>query len=127
MRPSPVADRALERAHGCGPDRDDAALFVERAVERRGGRLADVIALALHAVLGEVVHFHRLKRADTDVQGDTDDLDATRRDFIQNLRCEVQPGGRRGDGASLGGVDRLVRLAVALARLRPGDVAAAAA
>ena len=70
----------------------------------------------MHDVFGNVVDFHRLERADTDMQRDAHDLDSSGRDRSENLPREVQSRGRRGDRARFVGVDGLIRFAIAIGR-----------
>jgi hypothetical protein len=55
---------------------------------------------------------HRLKRSVTDVQGDLSDFDAAIADAIQQLRGEVQAGGRGRHGATLAGENGLIPLGI---------------
>ena len=62
----------------------------------------------MHAVLGQLVHAHRLERAGADVQRDVAAVDAARLQGVQQRLVEVQAGGRRGHRAGLAREHRLV-------------------
>ena len=78
------------------------------------GLFADFVALAVHWVVGELVHSNGPERVEPDVQRDPLDVEP-----IKQLRREVQAGRRRCGRAIASRVDRLVALRV-LERL--GDV-----
>ena len=91
-----------------------------RCVDAGGGRGVDDAALGVHAVLARVVGLDRQKRAGADMQGHRDPVDAARREPVEQSGREMQPGGRRRDGALGAGEHRLVVGAVARARRRAG-------
>ena len=85
------------------------------------------VALAVHAVLVDVVDAHRLERAGADVQRDV--ARSSRRVALKRVEhrlVEVQARGRRGDRARRCGVDGLVALGVARHPARARCRAAAA-
>jgi len=53
-----------------------------------------------------------LKSSEADVQGDIDGLDAALADAVNDLRCEMEAGGRSGYGAPVAGIDGLIAFAV---------------
>jgi hypothetical protein len=64
-------------------------------------RLRQVVPLAVHPVLGEVLDAHRLERAGAHVQRQRRALDAHRVELRQQRLVEMQAGRRRGDRAGL--------------------------
>ena len=104
---------AFEEAHAGRADRDDAPAGRARGVDAGGGFGVDDAALGMHAVRSRVVRLDRQKRAGADMQGHGDPGDAARREPVEQSRGEMQPGGRRRDGALGAGEHRLVVGAVA--------------
>ena len=58
------------------------------------------------------LHAQRRKRAQAHVQRDARNLHTPRRESIENLRREVQPGRGRGHRSALAGKDGLIALAI---------------
>jgi hypothetical protein len=86
--------------------------------ESPAARVAAMVAAAAGDLMAFFVHpvlVHQLggdrRTCRADVQGDRGALDATRREGRAG-GVEMQPGGRRGDGAGPFGEDRLVALAI---------------
>ena len=69
---------------------------------------ADLAALGVHPVAGDLVGADREEGAGADMERDRRPRDAALRERIEQAGGEVQPGGRRGDGAFVAGEDRLV-------------------
>ena len=88
---------------------------------RLRGRLGHGVPLAVHLVLPQIVHPHRLKRARPHVQGDGCALRAHRVDCLQDGLVEVQPRRGRRHRAGVLRIHRLVALHIVAAR-RVGDV-----
>ena len=59
-----------------------------------------------------LLHPNRLKRAQTDVQGDKAELDSALGQLVEQLRRKMQPGSRSGDRTGLPGIHCLVALPV---------------
>ena len=55
---------------------------------------------------------NRLKRAQTDVQGDKAELNSALCQLVEQGRRKMQPGSRSGDRTWLPGIDRLIALPV---------------
>lgn len=68
----------------------------------------------MHLVIGGIVGLDGQEGAGADVQRDEMAFDAGAIERIEQPGREMQAGCRRGDGAFLTGIDRLVVLAVAL-------------
>ena len=64
-----------------------------------GRRLGDDVALGVHRVIVEVVDGDGLEGAEPDVQRDARDVAAAGGQAPEQRVGQVQPGGRRGDGA----------------------------
>src|SRR3954471_279051 len=75
----------------------------------------------MELVIFDPLSMDRLKRSQPDVQRDLRDLNGAFFDLRQNLRREVQAGGRSGDRAALARVDGLVTVAIE-GRILAGDV-----
>src|SRR4051812_38875730 len=75
----------------------------------------------MELVIFDPLSMDRLKRSQPDVQRDLRDLNAAFFDLRQDLRREVQAGGRSGDRAALARVDGLVTVAIE-GRILAGDV-----
>ena len=89
--------RGLERADRGRPDRHDAAAPLAGAVDRRGRRHRDLVALRLHAVLGQPLGADGPERAGPDVKRHPVDRDAPGAQVREELLGEVEarPWGRR--------------------------------
>ena len=88
---------------------------------RRGAR--HLAPLGVHLVRARVLRLDGEERAGADVQRHEVARDAARVERRHQLGREVQPRRRRGDGAIVRGVDRLVVAAVGILRRAPaGDV-----
>ena len=72
----------------------------------------------MHAVGGDVLDLDRQEGAGADMQGDEVALHASGIEFLEEVRCEMQAGGRGSYGTFLAGVDRLIVRAV-LSVFRP--------
>ena len=122
----PVLPSPARAPTWCPPPRHGGrrALHAATASAAAAGNLAP---LRLDAVLRHVLRRHRLERAGPDVQRDEGPLDAALSPGVEQARREVQPRRRRGHGAGLTGVDRLVALAVGRARRGPCGCTAATA
>ena len=112
MRPVVLARHRLQRPRRRRADGDDATAAVERAVDRRGRRFVDLIALRLEPVILDPFGPDRLERAVADVQRDLGDADAATRERRRERRAEVQARRRRGDRSARAREDRLIPLAV---------------
>ena len=66
----------------------------------------------MHDVFGQVLHPHGLESAGPDMQRDEGLVHPERAKLREQGVVEMQPGGGRGDGTRLAGVDRLVPLVV---------------
>ncbi len=77
----------------------------------------------MHDVIFDALDLDGLKRSGSDVQRDASSPNPPALELLEQLRREVQPRGRRRDGARPAGVDRLVALAIDGARSRvPSNV-----
>ena len=63
-------------------------------------------------MLGERLRLHGLERPGPDVQRDERGCYVTTRERVEQRAVEMQTGGRRGDGARFGGVDRLIAIGI---------------
>ena len=97
------------------------AALCARAPHRRDGGGGDLVALAVHAMRGDVAGAHRLERAGPDMQGEESELDAAGAQALDERLVEMKPGGRRRDRARSARIDRLVTRLV-LGRRRVRDV-----
>ena len=103
-----LAGGAFEQPRRGRADGDDAAAARARRVERRGGRRVEPAPFRVHGVAGGVVDLHRQERAGADMQRQAKNPSAGRFDARDQLRGEMQPGGRRGDRPLLVREHRLV-------------------
>src|SRR3546814_8407051 len=113
-----VHQRALERAHHRGADRDDATTGGARASHLFDQFGADVEPFAVHAVPCDVVHAHGLERAGAHVKRDVAELQATLAQRLQQRVVELQARGRRGHRTDLARETGLVALALRTAASR---------
>ena len=97
--------KRLEHASDRGADREHAAC----GIHALGGFLGDDEFLRVHHMVGDHFGAHRAKGADADMQGEKGVRNA-----LKHFGGEMKSGGRRGDGAFLFGIDRLVAFAVGL-------------
>ena len=80
----------------------------------------DLIMLHVHLMLAHVFLLHRTEGAKADVQQHRHDFDPFLPDLLQQLRGEVQTGGRRGGAALFPGIDRLIALPILQAFVNVG-------
>ncbi len=113
--------RSLQRTDHRGAHCNDPAAALAAALNGRSGFLRYRIALAVHAVLRDVVDTNRLERSSAHVQRDFGHLDACVGQFGQQRLGEMQACSRRRDRAGNIGVDRLVARDIRCIR-RPFDV-----
>ena len=91
--------RGLEAAHRGRSDRDDAAAAPARFPDRGRSRLRNRVALAVHAMLREILHAHRLECPRAHVQRHVGELDAAFGKRREQRLVEVQARCRGRDGA----------------------------
>ncbi|CAM2144622.1 hypothetical protein PT2222_160105 [Paraburkholderia tropica] len=91
-----VARGGFERAHRGGAHGDHAATARARGGDLVDERLRQLIPLAVHRVIGDVFHAHRLERARADVQRERCALHALGVELREQRVVEVQA--RRGRG-----------------------------
>ncbi len=72
------------------------------------------IALRVKTNLFDALHAHRLERPQANMQRHVGNANAARANALQNLRREVQPGGRSRHRSALARIDRLVSLAICI-------------
>ena len=95
-----LAQAGLGGAEGGGADAESRALVAEGG---EGGR-GDAVGLAVHAVVGERAGVDGLEGAGADLEDEVAEAVAFGLQAGDQLRGEVEAGGRRGGGAALGGV-----------------------
>ena len=105
---------ALQHAAGGRPDGDDAPARSAAAVDLVGGGLVDVKMLGVHQVIGDPLFLHGTEGAQPDVKGHFGVADPLLSDRVEQFGREVQSRGRRGGGALLLRVDRLIAREVVL-------------
>ena len=109
----------LQRAQRRRTDRNDGTPGRARRGDRRGSRIGNVEALAVHAMLREILGFDRLEGARADVQRQSREGHAVRPQSIEHRSVEMEARSGRSDGPRVAGVDRLVALAVGGSRCTP--------
>ncbi len=103
-----LARGRLQQAQRCGADGDDATAALPHGIERRGGRGGNLARFEMHLVLARVLRLHRQEGTGADVQRHEVARDATLIERRHQLRREVQTRRRRGDGAVMRGIRRLI-------------------
>ena len=125
--PAALVGGAFEEAQARRSDRDDAAAAGAGGVDP-GGRLGtDHPAFGMHPMPARVLGLDRQERAGPDMQRHRRPLGAARGDRRHQRGREMQPRGRRGNGALGAGEHRLVidavlRVAAGNSAGRPLDV-----
>ena len=110
--PAMFASGGLERPHARRPDRDDPSPFRFRPADGFGRFRGNDAALRVHPVVFDPFGLHRLESADPDVKRHGGDGDATGPERFEEPGTQVEPCGRRCNGARLPGVNGLVLLGV---------------
>ena len=87
--------KGLQRPAGGGPDTDDPPAAFSGLVEQGGGLGTDLTVFRVHLVVRDLLSLDGPEGAQTDVQGHVSQLYALGCDRLQQLRREVQAGGRR--------------------------------
>lgn len=100
-----IASRCFQRAQAGRADGDDAAVRARAVISHRCRRDGEVFRM--HAVFGQVVYAHRLVPAPT-CSVNQAGFDPLRGELREQGLVEMQAGGRRGDGAGMACVDRLI-------------------
>ena len=108
----PIVSTALEHSHHSCANGHGAI----RILNIRHGFRGEVVALAVHVMLSEVVIGDRTKGSDPHMQSHK-----TVRQRLQHFVRKVQPGSRGSDSAGLPCINRLVALAV-VRGIRPVDI-----
>ena len=109
--PALCGDR-LDRAAARRADRYHLAAAPFGGVDRIGRLLRHPVVLRMHLVLLNFLHADWPESTEADVQRDERDLHALCADLLEQRRREMQAGRRRGGGALLFRVHRLVALLV---------------
>lgn len=102
------AGDGFESADGGGADGDDAAALDANGVESLGRGGGKSVVLGVHLVLGGVFDGDGTESAETNVEGEFDELNALSLDLLQELGGKVETGSGGGGGAKSFGVDGLV-------------------
>ena len=100
----------LQHSNGCRADRNDPLGRIDRGRRRLGNRKP----LFVHAVIGDFFGLNRLESSGADMQ-----RNEGMRQLRQNLGSEMQPRGRRGDGAGHFCENRLIPLYITGIALPP--------
>ena len=102
------AGRAFQQAQRRRADGHHPAPTLANGVERVCGLRRDVTDFGMHLVVLGIVHLHGKEGAGADMQRHEMPVDTACRETVQELRGEMQPGRRRGDGPALTCIDGLV-------------------
>ena len=102
----------FQHPHTRCADGDDAAVLTLGGVYCARGGVADGVAFFVHLVRGEVGGVDARESSEADVQRDETNFNAECADFFQQLGCEMQTGGGRGDGAERLRIDGLVAVQI---------------
>ena len=86
---------AFKSAAGSGADSDNSAALCLCLIDEVGSFLRQMIVLAVHFVVEDIILLDRAESAKTDVQGNESSLYATGAEVIQHFGSEVQTGSRR--------------------------------
>ena len=112
-----AAGGRFQGAQGGGAHRHHPAAPFPGCSDGRGGFFRHVEALAVHLVLVDLFHAHRLEGACPHMQRQRGSADTLLGEPLQHCLIEVQPGGGRCHGARVAGIDGLV--AGLILRLHP--------
>ena len=108
LDPVVVVGGRLQQPQAGGADTDDAPALRPRRVQGfrdLGGNLAE---FGVHAMVRDRLALDRQEGAGAHVQSDEVDRHAPRDQSLHQVRGEMQPRRRRGDGPRLARIDRLV-------------------
>ena len=100
--------RRLQRAQAGRAHRHDAPSFRLGQPDQIHGLLRHGIPLAVHVVLGDFLHAHRLKSPRADMQRDVGGFHPHLFESFQHRRIEMQPCRRRGHRAGLARINGLI-------------------
>src|SRR5687768_11536605 len=107
-----LARHGFERPRRRRPHGNDSPLLLQRRRNRFRRGTTDFVAFGFHAVIFDLLDAYRLKRAVADMKGDLRNHDAAAGASGNELRSEVESGGRCGDRSAGLREDGLVTIAI---------------
>src|SRR5579864_376523 len=118
---SGIPGRVFQRTHGCCPNRHYPSLLIQRTINLFYRFSRNAVRLAMQLMFFHLLHAHRLKSPQPDVQRDLGSLDPALLQARKNLRREMKSGRGCSNRSSLAGVHRLISLPVARS-IFPGNI-----